>query len=81
MTITGNGSGYRNRASTSHIPTGSNPITEYMVVQPAHYNNQCCFDFGNMEATDNKRRQRSYVCAVLGNGRLRRSSCRTVGPG
>jgi hypothetical protein len=45
------GMGYRND-KTSGVATGDQPETEYMVTSGAHYDNACCFDYGNAE-TDN----------------------------
>lgn len=42
---------YRNRSSTTHIPTGSNPTTQYMVVTNALYPNPGIGQYGNMETT------------------------------
>lgn len=43
--------GYRNDA-TKNVPTGDDPQTIYMVTSGTHYNDQCCFDYGNA-GTDN----------------------------
>jgi non-reducing end alpha-L-arabinofuranosidase len=40
--------GYR-RENTTGIATGDAPESMYMVVDGRHYNNRCCFDFGNAE--------------------------------
>jgi hypothetical protein len=45
-----NGQFLRNRTSTSKIPKGSAPQTEYMVVYAKYYKGHCCYDYGNMEA-------------------------------
>jgi hypothetical protein len=45
------GNGYRND-STKNMPTGGNPEGAYEVASGTHYNQYCCFDFGNAE-TDN----------------------------
>lgn len=47
---TGNATFYRNRASTSKIPTGTQSTTEYYVRNLSTYS-QCCGDYGNMETT------------------------------
>ncbi|KAI1327790.1 Arabinosidase B [Xylariaceae sp. FL0255] len=44
--------GYRVDA-TSGIATGDNPEGIYAVLDGTHYNNECCFDYGNAE-TNNK---------------------------
>ncbi|KAI1332429.1 alpha-L-arabinofuranosidase B [Xylariaceae sp. FL0255] len=48
------GMGYR-RDSTSGIPTGNAAQGIYAVLDGTHYNDQCCFDYGNAETnnTDN----------------------------
>lgn len=43
--------GYR-RDNTSGIATGDDAETMYMVTSGVHYNDKCCFDYGNAE-TDN----------------------------
>ena len=43
--------GYRNN-NTSGVATGSQPEGEYMVTSGTHYNNRCCFDYGNTETTN-----------------------------
>jgi hypothetical protein len=42
------GMGYRND-DTSGIATGDDPECMYMVTAGQHYNDQCCFDYGNAE--------------------------------
>lgn len=42
--------GYRNLA-TKGVAKGNDPETIYMVVSGKHYNDQCCFDYGNAEDT------------------------------
>jgi hypothetical protein len=46
------GMGYRNN-STSGIATGDQPEGLYMVTSGTHYNDLCCFDYGNAETTNN----------------------------
>ena len=46
------GTGYRDD-TTTEIATGSQPEGMYMVASGTHVNNQCCFDFGNVETTNN----------------------------
>lgn len=45
------GMGYRND-KTSGVATGDNAESMYMVTAGKHYNDKCCFDYGNAE-TDN----------------------------
>merc|ERR1712166_125569 len=40
--------GYRND-NTSAVATGDDSETIYMVVDGTHFNNKCCFDYGNAE--------------------------------
>lgn len=42
------GVGYRNNA-TKGVPTGDQPEAMYMLVGGKHYNQWCCFDYGNAE--------------------------------
>jgi non-reducing end alpha-L-arabinofuranosidase len=44
-------SGYRNDTTTG-IAVGDEAATTYAVLNGSHYNNRCCFDYGNAE-TDN----------------------------
>ena len=46
------GMGYRNDKTTS-IATGDQPEGEYMVTSGKHYNDGCCFDYGNAETSNN----------------------------
>ena len=45
------GDGYRDD-STKNIATGNNPESEYDIVDGTHYNNGCCFDYGNAETNN-----------------------------
>lgn len=45
------GNGYRNNA-TNGIATGSQPEGLYMVTEGTHFNNRCCFDYGNAETNN-----------------------------
>jgi hypothetical protein len=45
------GTGYRNDA-TSGIATGDNPEGLYAVFDGTHYNDACCFDYGNAETSN-----------------------------
>jgi|WetSurMetagenome_2_1015567.scaffolds.fasta_scaffold37557_2 non-reducing end alpha-L-arabinofuranosidase len=44
---------YWHDGSKSGIPTGSQPEGMYMVTSGKHYNNGCCFDYGNSETDRN----------------------------
>jgi hypothetical protein len=43
--------GYRNN-QTQGVPTGDDPEAMYMVVSGKHYNEWCCFDYGNAETNN-----------------------------
>ncbi len=43
--------GYRNN-QTKGVPTGDQPEAMYMVVSGKHYNQWCCFDYGNAETNN-----------------------------
>jgi non-reducing end alpha-L-arabinofuranosidase len=45
------GMGYRNDTTTG-IATGDEPESMYMVTNGKHYNQGCCFDYGNAEVRD-----------------------------
>ena len=45
------GMGYRNDRTT-RVPTGEEPESMYMVVAGNHFNDHCCFDYGNAETND-----------------------------
>jgi len=44
------GEGYFHDGSRSGIPTGTDPGGIYMVTSGTHFNDGCCFDYGNGEA-------------------------------
>jgi len=44
-------SGYRND-STTGIAVGDDPETIYAVFNGTHYNDRCCFDYGNAETNN-----------------------------
>jgi hypothetical protein len=37
---------------TTGIATGNAPETIYAVMSGTHYNDKCCFDYGNSETND-----------------------------
>jgi hypothetical protein len=43
--------GYRDNETTG-VPTGDDPESMYMVVSGTHYNQWCCFDYGNAETNN-----------------------------
>ena len=66
--------GYRDDTTTA-VPTGSNPQGAYMVTSGTHFNNACCFDYGNAEVsnddTGNGHMDSIYfgtACSFLCNG-------------
>ena len=68
------GMGFRTN-TTRGIPTGDEPETIYMVASGQHYNDHCCFDYGNAEigtwpnTTNNLTFARGLMeCAYVGNG-------------
>jgi len=60
------GMGYRNNKTTG-IPTGELPGSMYMVASGKHYNNQCCFDYGNAETTNNDDGEGTMEALYFGN--------------
>jgi hypothetical protein len=60
------GTGYRDD-STSGIATGDNPEGEYAVVDGTHYDNGCCFDYGNAETTNNDDGNGTMEAIYFGN--------------
>ncbi|MEU4744958.1 arabinofuranosidase catalytic domain-containing protein [Actinosynnema sp. NPDC023658] len=50
------GTGYRNN-KTNGVATGDQPEGIYAVVDGAHYNNWCCFDYGNAQTDGQADRQ------------------------
>lgn len=59
--------GYR-RDKTSGVATGNRPETIYMVVRGRHYNNLCCFDYGNAESTPRDDGAGTMEAVNFGNG-------------
>jgi non-reducing end alpha-L-arabinofuranosidase len=60
------GIGYRDDA-TNGVATGDNPEGEYDVVDGTHYNNGCCFDYGNAETTNNDDGNGTMEAIYFGN--------------
>jgi non-reducing end alpha-L-arabinofuranosidase len=60
------GMGYRNN-KTSGVATGDNPESMYMVAGGKHYNNKCCWDYGNAETTNNDDGEGTMECIYFGN--------------
>ncbi|HJP77334.1 MAG TPA: arabinofuranosidase catalytic domain-containing protein, partial [Pseudonocardiaceae bacterium] len=60
------GIGYRDDA-TSGVATGDSPEGEYDVVDGTHYNNGCCFDYGNAETTNNDDGNGTMEAIYFGN--------------
>ena len=62
------GMGYR-RDKTSGIPTGDEAQTVYMVTSGRHYNNRCCFDYGNAETDDHDDGAGTMEAVYFGNAK------------
>ena len=60
------GIGYRDD-STHGIATGDNPESEYDIVDGTHYNNGCCFDYGNAETSNNNDGNGTMEAVYFGN--------------
>ncbi|HJP74257.1 MAG TPA: arabinofuranosidase catalytic domain-containing protein [Pseudonocardiaceae bacterium] len=60
------GTGYRDD-TTSGVATGDNPEGEYDVVDGTHYDNGCCFDYGNAETTNNDDGNGTMEAIYFGN--------------
>jgi hypothetical protein len=64
--FTAPGIGYRDD-TTNGIATGDSPEGEYAIVDGTHYNNQCCFDYGNAETTNNDDGNGTMEAIYFGN--------------
>jgi hypothetical protein len=60
------GMGYRNN-KTSGVVTGDKPESMYMVASGKHYNNKCCWDYGNAETTNNDDGEGTMEAIYFGN--------------
>jgi hypothetical protein len=60
------GMGYRNN-KTSGIATSDQAEGEYMVTSGKHYNNGCCFDYGNAETSSNDDGNGTMEAIYFGN--------------
>lgn len=60
------GIGYRIDA-TSGIATGDQPEEEYMVTSGTHFNNGCCFDYGNAETNNHDDGAGTMEAVYFGN--------------
>ena len=60
------GMGYRNN-KTNGIATGDQPQSMYMVASGIHYNDQCCFDYGNAETNSNDDGNGTMEAVYFGN--------------
>ena len=60
------GMGYRND-KTAGIATGDQPQSMYMVASGVHYNDQCCFDYGNAETSNNDDGNGTMEAIYVGN--------------
>jgi hypothetical protein len=59
------GVGYRNN-STSGLATGDQPEGIYMVASGTHYNQWCCFDYGNAETNTQDDGNATMECVYFG---------------
>lgn len=60
------GMGYRNDG-TAGLATGDQPQSMYMVASGMHYNDQCCFDYGNAETSNNDDGNGTMEAIYFGN--------------
>jgi hypothetical protein len=58
--------GYRNN-STKGVATGDNPEAMYMVASGKHYNQWCCFDYGNAETNNTDDGKATMEAVYFGN--------------
>jgi len=58
--------GYRQNATTG-VPTGDEPESMYMVVSGEHYNQWCCFDYGNAETNNLDNGKATMEAVYFGN--------------
>ncbi len=58
--------GYRNN-NTKGVATGDEEESMYMVVDGRHYNNSCCFNYGNAETTGNDDGPGTMECVYFGD--------------
>ena len=72
------GVGYRDDATTD-VPTGSTGQGAYMVTSGTHYNNRCCFDYGNAE-TNNDDNGNGHMDAINFGSECWFSPCTGSGP-
>jgi len=63
------GMGYR-IDRTKGIATGNNPETIYMVTSGTHFNDKCCFDYGNAEVDNNDDDKGTMECVYWGNASM-----------
>jgi non-reducing end alpha-L-arabinofuranosidase len=60
------GAGYRNNATTG-VVTGNNAEGMYMVCSGRHYNQWCCFDYGNAQTNNLDNGNATMECIYFGN--------------
>ena len=58
--------GYRND-NTSGVAVGDEPESMYMVVDGRHYNDKCCFDYGNAETDNDSQGPGTMEAVYFGN--------------
>ncbi len=61
------GMGYRNNSKTTGLAKNDEPESMYMVASGKHYNNQCCWDYGNAETTNNDDGEGTMEAIYFGN--------------
>ncbi|GHH81439.1 alpha-N-arabinofuranosidase [Kitasatospora indigofera] len=62
------GTGYRNN-STNGIATGDQPEGMYAILDGTHYNDGCCFDYGNAETNSRDNGNGTMETIYFGNSR------------
>ena len=60
--------GYRNDTGTG-VAKGDEPETVYMVTSGTHYNDRCCFDYGNAETDNNDDGAGTMEAVYFGNAK------------
>lgn len=61
------GQGYRNNSKTTGLAKNDEPESMYMVASGKHYNDKCCWDYGNAETTNNDDGEGTMEAIYFGN--------------
>jgi non-reducing end alpha-L-arabinofuranosidase len=61
------GQGYRNNSKTTGLAKNDEPESLYMVASGKHYNDKCCWDYGNAETTNNDDGEGTMEAIYFGN--------------